>query len=217
MASVISITDGLEPPEWINPFIDVRENDWFYNDVKYTHINGLFNGTSANTFSPNEPMTRAMIATVLYRYADSPSVIGLTNPFADVPERQWYTDAIKWAFANGIITGYSSTEYGPNDNVTREQLATLLWRYEGEPTGTGDLSVFGDSGAISAYALGAMKWTNGAGLISGYPDNTVRPQGNATRAEVAAIIYRYRSLLDITVNRPSHSLTARHTQNEILP
>lgn len=177
--------------EWQNPFIDVDESDWFYNNVKFGHQNGLFTGTSSNTFSPNEPMSRAMIATVLYRYAGSPDASDLLNPFDDVASGQWYTDAIKWAFANGVVLGYSSTMYGPNDKATREQLAAILWRYAGKPAGAGDLGQFVDSGKISSYAFEALKWANGVELISGYPDKTLKPQGEATRAEVTAIIHRY--------------------------
>ncbi|MCL1873161.1 MAG: S-layer homology domain-containing protein [Clostridiales bacterium] len=176
--------------EWQNPFTDVKAGDWFFDDVKFVQENGLFYGVSETEFAPGEAMTRAMIATVLYRHSGSPSVSGLTIPFDDVPAGQWYTDAIKWAFAGNIIYGYSSSKYGPDDIVTREQLAVILWRYEGEPAGTGDLGRFSDSGSISNWAAKAMKWADGAGLINGYPDGTVRPQGMANRAEVAAIIQR---------------------------
>jgi hypothetical protein len=163
------------PLEWVNPFIDVKTGDWFYNDVKFVHQNGLFAGTSANTFRPGDKMTRAMIITVIARYAG-----------IDTSGEPWYAKAVAWGVAEGITDGSDL-----NGNVTREQLAALLWRYEGQPIGKGDLSTFTDSDKISDWAIDAMKWAVGAGLISGYPDKTVGPQGNATRAEVAAIMHRF--------------------------
>jgi len=163
------------PHEWANPFVDVKKADWFYNDVRFAHTNGLFNGISDNEFGPSLPMTRAMIITVLARYAK-----------VDTSGEPWYAKAVAWGVANGITDGSNL-----NGNVTREQLATLLWRYAEEPAGTGDLSGFSDNAKVSTYAIDAMKWANAKGLIKGYEDSTLRPQGNATRAEVAAIMHRF--------------------------
>ena len=162
--------------EWQNSFTDVNASDWFYNDVKYSVENGLFKGITETTFEPNLPMTRAMIITVLARYAGVDTEGG----------EMWYSKAIEWGVAKGITDGTN-----PNDNVTREQLAALLWRFAEQPERTGDLSGFADNVKISDWAVNALEWTNGEGLINGYPDGTVNPQGNATRAEVAAIIHRF--------------------------
>ena len=170
---------------WQNPFVDVKTNDWFYNDVKYAVENGLFNGISDTEFGPNMPMTRAMVITVLARYAGLNTSVGTGNGLSG-DGRAWWAAAVEWGISNGI-TDDSDLE----GNVTREQLATLLWRYIDEPESEGDLSKFSDKGNISEYAIPAMQWAVENGLISGYPDNTLRPQGTVTRAEVAAIIRRF--------------------------
>ena len=164
------------PTRWENQFNDVTASDWFYNDVKYAVENGLFKGITETTFEPNSPMTRAMIITVLARYAGVDTEVG----------EMWYSKAFEWGMANGITDGTN-----PNDNVTREQLAALLWRFAKQPEGTGDLSGFKDNATISDWAVDALNWANSIGLINGYPDGTLNPQGNATRAEVAAIVHRF--------------------------
>jgi len=136
-----------------------------------------------------------MIVTILYRMAGSPSVAGLANPFGDVADGQYYTDAVKWAAANGIVDGYGNGTFGPNDYVTREQLAAILYRYmvsigEG-PQGEWMIRLnFTDAGNISGYAAEAVTYLYLRGVITGYPDGSFRPQGLATRAEVAAMIHR---------------------------
>ena len=151
-------------------------------------------GTGADRFSPNAPLTRAMIVTILYRMAGSPSVSG-SSDFTDVAGSKWFAKAVAWAAANGIVNGYGSGLFGPNDPVTREQLAAILYRYAvyGGMTAVTleeNLGSFADTAQLSAYAIQAMNWAVGQGLINGSGSNLV-PKAQATRAQVAAIIHRY--------------------------
>ena len=176
------------------PFADVSGSDWFYNDVRYVYEKGIMDGTGADRFSPNAPLTRAMIVTILYRMAGSPSVSG-SSDFTDVAAGKWFAKAVAWAAANGIVNGYGSGLFGPNDPVTREQLAAILYRYAvyGGMTAVTleeNLGSFADTAQLSAYAIQAMNWAVGQGLINGSGSNLV-PKAQATRAQVAAIIHRY--------------------------
>ena len=176
------------------PFADVSSSDWFYNDVRYVYEKGIMDGTGADRFSPNAPLTRAMIVTILYRMAGSPSVSG-SSDFTDVAAGKWFAKAVAWAAANGIVNGYGSGLFGPNDPVTREQLAAILYRYAvyGGMTAVTleeNLGSFADTAQLSAYAIQAMNWAVGQGLINGSGSNLV-PKAQATRAQVAAIIHRY--------------------------
>ena len=176
------------------PFADVSSSDWFYNDVRYVYEKGIMDGTGADRFSPNAPLTRAMIVTILYRMAGSPSVSG-SSDFTDVAAGKWFAKAVAWAAANGIVNGYGSGLFGPNDPVTREQLAAILYRYAvyGGMTAVTleeNLGGFADTAQLSAYAIQAMNWAVGQGLINGSGSNLV-PKAQATRAQVAAIIHRY--------------------------
>ena len=176
------------------PFADVSGSDWFYNDVRYVYEKGIMDGTGADRFSPNAPLTRAMIVTILYRMEGSPAVTG-TSDFTDVASGKWFAKAVAWAAANGIVNGYGSGLFGPNDPVTREQLAAILYRYAvyGGMTAVTleeNLGGFADTAQLSAYAIQAMNWAVGQGLINGSGSNLV-PKAQATRAQVAAIIHRY--------------------------
>lgn len=176
------------------PFGDVKTADWFYNDVKYVYEKGMMAGTAADVFAPNATTTRAMIVTILYRLEGSPAVTG-TNAFVDVPAGQWYTDAVNWAAANQIVKGTSATTFAPNDSITREQMAAILYRYAQykgyDVTKKADLSGYSDNGQVSAYAKDALAWANAAKLINGVTNTTLAPQGNATRAQVSAILHRF--------------------------
>lgn len=176
------------------PFGDVKTADWFYNDVKYVYEKGMMAGTAADVFAPNATTTRAMIVTILYRLEGSPAVTG-TSAFVDVPAGQWYTDAVNWAAANQIVKGTSATTFAPNDSITREQMAAILYRYAQykgyDVTKQADLSGFSDNGQVSAYAKDALAWANAAKLINGVTNTTLAPQGNATRAQVSAILHRF--------------------------
>lgn len=176
------------------PFSDVRIADWFYNDVKYVYKKGMMAGTAADVFAPNATTTRAMIVTILYRLEGSPAVTG-TSAFVDVPAGQWYTDAVNWAAANQIVKGTSATTFAPNDSITREQMAAILYRYAQykgyDVTKKADLSGYSDNSQVSAYAKDALAWANAAKLINGVTNTTLAPQGNATRAQVSAILHRF--------------------------
>lgn len=183
-----------EAPVSSLPFGDVKTADWFYNDVKYVYEKGMMAGTAADVFAPNATTTRAMIVTILYRLEGSPAVTG-TSSFVDVPAGQWYTDAVNWAAANQIVKGTSATTFAPNDSITREQMAAILYRYAQykgyDVTKKADLSGYSDNGQVSAYAKDALAWANTAKLINGVTNTTLAPQGNATRAQVSAILHRF--------------------------
>lgn len=183
-----------ETPVSSLPFGDVKSGDWFYNDVKYVYEKGMMAGTAADVFAPNATTTRAMIVTILYRLEGSPAVTG-TSSFVDVPAGQWYTDAVNWAAANQIVKGTSATTFAPNDSITREQMAAILYRYAQykgyDVTKKADLSGYSDNGQVSAYAKDALAWANAAKLINGVTNTTLAPQGNATRAQVSAILHRF--------------------------
>lgn len=178
--------------EWVNPFADVFEDNWFYDEVAYVAQNGLMMGTSDTTFAPNSMTTRAMIVTILYRLEGFP-VAGSVS-FDDVKAGTWYTDAIAWASANGIVDGYGNGKFGPDDPVTREQMAAILYHYADykgyDVSGMADLTGYTDANAVSDWALTAMRWANDEGLITGRTAITLVPNGTATRSEVAAILMR---------------------------
>ena len=175
------------------PFTDVQEGDWFYDAVVYAYINELFNGTSATTFSPNGTMTRSMLVTVLWRMEGAPTV-NSTNPFTDVAAGTWYTDAVVWANDAGIVNGTSATTFDPDGSVTREQIATILYRYAKikgwDISGASSLGTFLDGAQVSDWAARAMEWTYAEGLITGKNGGRLDPQGQASRAEVATILMR---------------------------
>jgi hypothetical protein len=180
--------------EWINPYTDVNADDWFYDAVTFVSQKGLFSGTSTTTFSPNSPMTRAMLATVLYRLEGSPIVSG-TNAFTDVQKGEWYTDAVIWSNASDIVRGYGSGLFGTNDNATREQTAAILYhyaKYKGyDVTAAANLKAFSDAESISSWAQSAMSWANAEGLINGRTKANLVPGDSASRAEVASILQRF--------------------------
>ena len=174
-----------------NSFTDVRSTDWFSDAVSYVQERGLMSGTSATNFSPNEPTTRAMLVTVLYRAAGQPETTGQSS-FADVLARDYFANAVAWASENNIVTGYSRTRFGSNDPVSREQIATLLWRYAGSPS-AGSAQNFADRNQISDYAADAVNWARANGIVNGRPGNRFDPKANATRAEVATILRNFLS------------------------
>ncbi len=179
---------------WANPFSDVKEGDWFYGAVQYTAQKELFNGTSATTFAPKANMTRAMLVTVLYRLEGKPAVTG-ANAFSDVKSGKWYSDAILWANDNKVVEGYGNGKFGTNDNVTREQMVTILYRYAQmkgyDVAKTADLAKYSDAGKISTWAGPAMQWAVAEELINGRTKTTLAPKGTANRAEVATVLMRF--------------------------
>ena len=175
-------------------FGDVDTTKWYHAAVDYMVTHGLMTGTAPDIFSPNSTTTRAMVVTILYRLEGEPSTSGSTA-FTDVERGAWYTDPIAWAAANGVVDGTSPTTFAPNSPVTREQMATILYRYLAakgyDVTARADLSAYTDADQISSYATDAMSWANALGLITGETPTTLVPQGNATRAQVATILMRF--------------------------
>ena len=176
------------------PFPDVAEGDWFYDAVRYAYETGLMDGVGDNLFAPNSETTRAQLETILYRLEGEPEVSG-TSGFTDVEADTWYTDAVAWAAANGIVNGVSETEFAPGKDITREQLATILFRYAEakgyDVSARADLSAYPDADQIQSYAAESVAWAVAEGLIQGFEDNTLRPAGNATRAQIATILMRF--------------------------
>lgn len=189
-------SDEDKPEELDEPFADVDELDWFYDAVVYVYNEGMMDGISATQFAPNSNLTRGMVVTMLYRLEGEPRVTG-SSGFDDVASGAWYADAVTWAAENGIVNGVSDTEFAPNVNITREQLAAILYRYaeynDYDVSGRDDLSEFTDRSSISSYALDAMRWAVDEGLITGITDTTIEPQGTATRAQAATMFMRFMS------------------------
>ena len=177
-----------------NPFTDVFEKDWFYDDAMFVYKNGLMLGTSKTLFSPHGTVTRGMMATILWRMEGSLAPKG-ENSFTDVEAGRWYADAITWAAENGIFAGYSMDKFGPDDPITREQLTAIFYRYADykgyKLTITGNLDKFEDADKITDYAKTVMQWAVGNGLIKGKSENLLDPQGTATRAEISAMLHRF--------------------------
>ena len=182
------------PGTGANPFTDVSEKDWFYGDVMFVYENGLMLGTSKTLFSPHGTATRGMMATILWRMEGSPAPKG-KNSFTDVEAGKWYADAITWTAENGIFAGYGKDKFGPDDPITREQLAAIFYRYADykgyDLTVKGNLDKFKDADKITDYAETAMGWAVGSGLVKGKSGNLLDPQGTATRAEIAAMLHRF--------------------------
>lgn len=177
------------------PFTDVNTGDWFYDYVAYVYANGLMDGTSATTFEPNGTMTRAMLVTILWRMEGEP-IVNYLMPFTDVDGGAWYAEAVRWASSEGIVEGVSDTEFAPNEAVTREQFAAILYRYaqyDGMDAVTleENLGGFTDADSISEYAVPALNWAVGEGIITGTTATTLEPQGTATRAQAAAMLMRF--------------------------
>ena len=184
-----------ETPDTVaNPFTDVFEKDWFYDDAMFVYKNGLMLGTSKTLFSPHGMVTRGMMATILWRMEGSLAPKG-ENSFTDVEAGRWYADAITWTAENGIFAGYSKDKFGPDDPITREQLTAIFYRYADykgyKLTVTGNLDKFEDADKITDYAKMVMQWAVGNGLIKGKSETLLDPQGTATRAEISAMLHRF--------------------------
>ena len=182
-----------------NPFTDVAEDAWYHDYVIAAYNAGLINGMGEGKFEPETNMTRAMLVTILYRAEGTPSVEGLENPFTDVPAEQWYTDAVIWAANNEIVNGMTATTFEPDTNITREQIAVILYRYakaSGADVSVGEetnILSYPDAETVSEYAVEAMQWAVGSGIINGM-DGKLAPLANATRAQVATMLVRYLGL-----------------------
>ena len=178
-----------EPETPTLPFTDVAEGDWYYDAVAYCWENGIMDGTSGTAFAPNMLLNRAMMAQVLYNLAGGTA--STVAGFPDVAASAWYADAVNWAAANGYVTGYDNGSYGPEDSLTREQLAVILYRYAGSPAPAGSLDGFADAASASAYAVDALRWAVGEGLLTGKDGGRLDPTGTASRAELAQILARF--------------------------
>lgn len=193
-ASAVTVQASFVKGTMKLPFNDVSTYGWFYDAVMYAYSNGIMNGLDTNVFGPNETTTRAMLVTMLYRAAGEPAVSG-SNTFRDVAANTWYTDAIIWASTNGIVTGVDDGLFNPNGAITREQLATILYRYAkyvgDDVSASASLAGFTDAGSISDYAKDAMSWAVAAGLFEGRDNGKLEPTGTATRAEIATVFMRH--------------------------
>ena len=172
------------------PFADVAKGSWYYEGVRYAYENGLMSGTGEGTFSPDLPTSRGMLVTILYRLAGSPAAGSAS--FTDVAKGQWYADGVAWASANGVVSGYPDGSFRPNDTITREQMAAILYQYariQGKlDDSRADLSIFSDLDSLSAYAKEPMSWAVAQGLFSGVSADTLAPSGSTTRAQAAVIL-----------------------------
>lgn len=175
------------------PFVDVDEDAWFRGCIEYVWQHELMVGVTENTFEPDSNLTRAMFVQVLYRMAGEPSVDNMRAPFTDISREHWAYKAVVWAYNSGVTEGVSLTEFAPEDNITRAQLVTMLYRYVGSPAVTGELG-FADADVISgvwSWSVNAVIWASDSGIVSGYTDGTFRPEKTATRAEMAKILQGY--------------------------
>ena len=176
------------------PFLDVNEGDWFYDAVAYAYENGLMDGVGGNRFAPNSATTRAQLVTILYRLEGQPAVSG-DLPFTDVEAGTWYTNAVGWAAQNGIVNGIGDDTFAPGNDLTREQLVTILYRYAEskgyDVSASADLAGYPDGEEIQAYAREAMAWAVAENIIQGMEDDTLKPAGNASRAQIATILMRF--------------------------
>ena len=170
-------------------FADVDADDWYAEAVEYVRDHGIMNGTTATTFNPDGITSRGQIAAILYRASGSPEVSGGTA-FTDVADTAYYADAVRWASAHGVVTGYGDGTFRPNNPITRQQLAAILWRYAGSPAPEGGAD-YADEDTISAYASTAVDWARDTGIISGRDGNRFDPNGRAARAQAAVILHRY--------------------------
>ncbi|MGE4277716.1 MAG: S-layer homology domain-containing protein, partial [Lawsonibacter sp.] len=192
-STAVTITGAFAAIEAKLPYSDVQKGDWFYDAVDFVQEQGLMSGTGTTTFAPNMELSRAMIAQILYKIEQTPTSSGAS--FTDVAAGQWYSDAIIWASQKGIVSGYGNGQFGPNDSITREQLAAILYSYvqykKPGTTATGSLDAFRDGASASDWAKESLIWAVNQGLMSGKTGNILDPKGTATRAEVAQILMKF--------------------------
>lgn len=190
----VTAGDPVLPPVSL-PFSDVRQGSWYYDDVSYVYQNELFYGTSSTGFSPLGKMQRCMMTTVLHRMAGEPAV-SYSNLFFDIPDGQWYTKGTIWAGEKSIVTGVGNRRFNPSANITRQEIAVILYRYAVEMgydvSTRASLSSFSDAASVASWSKDAMSWAAGAGILNG-SNGALRPSGDATRAEVAAMLHRFAS------------------------
>ena len=193
---IMGIVFGKEMIQWKNPFVDVQKNDWYYESVKYANENNLFKGATETKFDPNAPMTRGMMVTVLWRMEKEP-IVNYLMQYKDVNTAEYYAEAIRWATSEKIVTGYSNIEFKPDEMLSRQEMVTMLYRYamykeiDVALADEIDLAKFVDSIAIADYAMEAMKWSVGKGIINGMSEISLAPATLTARCEVAAVIMRF--------------------------
>lgn len=180
-------------------FSDMAERAWYYGPVEYAVSHGMMNGVSKYAFDPNGTATRAMLAAILYRVAGSPQT-EITADLKDLRAGAWYTTSVNWAYQKGILSGYGNGSFGPDDPITREQLAVILWIYAGSPETYGTIDGFSDANTASEYAVKALRWAVEQNILSGNGDGTLDPSAPATRAQIAAILQRFMTGRYDTVN-----------------
>jgi hypothetical protein len=189
-------SDGTEEPKEENcpseKFTDVNTGLWYHEAVDYVLEKGVMEGNGNGTFTPNANLTRGQLAQILYNVAGKPEVT-TENPFTDVPDTQWYAKAVIWAAQAGVVEGYGNGKFGPNDKISRQDLAVMLWRYAGKPEATQTALDFTDAAQVSDYAEQALLWANEVGIVQG-DKGKLNPKGNATRAEAATMLMRYLEL-----------------------
>lgn len=194
--SIMATFAKIGDKEWENPFNDVKEDAWYYEAIKYVTTNGLFNGMNTNEFGPDITLTRGMLVTILYRLEGSP-VTNKSIPFADVDMSKYYANPISWAKQNNIVNGIDEINFAPDAEITREQLATILYRYakvKGVDVSVGEntnILSYDDANEISEYSIEALQWACGAGIMKGRTESTIVPKGNAKRCEVATMFLRF--------------------------
>lgn len=193
-ATAITTSNGANSSDKTNNstgFIDVPKDAWYAESVMYCKEHGLMSGTGNDKFSPDTTCTRGMIIAILWRACGEPTVSAadMKDGFDDVDPNAYYAKAVYWARKEGIMSGFSKTEFGPNSNITREQIVTILWRYLGSKKVTAES--FADADQISSYAKDAVNWARRTGVVAGKGNNMFDPKGVATRAQVAAIFYRF--------------------------
>ena len=190
------------------PFTDIPADAWYTDEVRYCYEHGIFAGTSDTTFSPDDILTRAMLVTILYRAAGSPSLEdeNLGYPFSDVPGDSWYADGVYWARMEGVVGGYGNNAFGPDDPVTREQAVTILWRCAGSPAASS--GTFSDSADLADWAVSAAGWAQAMGLLTGWADSSLQPQTPLTRAEAAVLLARYLESGEATADGSNSILVA---------
>ena len=194
--SGIVASGALQPGASASQFADLTSGSWYYDGVRCALENGLMTGTSARTFAPDRPVTRAMLVTILWRLAGEP--YGRVSPFEDVLPGSWYAQAVSWAYDKGIVTGVTATSFQPSAPVTREQLCAILCRYAaltGKNTAaSASLDAFTDRAQVSAYAEASVRWALQAGLLTGVGDGRLAPRSGATRAQLAVLLQRFAGL-----------------------
>jgi hypothetical protein len=192
--------DTEENGAWINPYNDIKEGTWYYDAVKFVSQNGYLSGDGSGSFMLGTNLTRGMIAQIIYNMEGKPAAT-TSSHFSDVADGRWYSDAVNWAAANKIVSGYGDGTFGPNDDVTREQLVLILQNYavfKGSEVSTqAELNTFADGAKTSGWAESAVRWAVGAGIVSGKSGNILDPQGTATREEAAQLLMNFCKIVDV--------------------